>query len=121
MSDLHGMYDEYLKMLEKIEFGEDDTLYILGDIIDRGRHGLKILEDIMQRKNVIMLLGNHEQMMLEVVTAEEVDTEDYEFAMFRWSKNGGAVTAHHFFGGTDYKTQARMIHYLEITHFSRHQ
>ena len=34
MSDLHGMYDEYLKMLEKIGFGEDDTLYILGDIID---------------------------------------------------------------------------------------
>lgn len=113
MSDLHGMYDEYLKMLEKIEFSENDTLYILGDIIDRGRHGLKILEDVMQRKNVTMLLGNHEQMMLEVVTAEEVDTEDYEFAMFRWSKNGGAVTAHHFFGATDYKTQAKMIHYLE--------
>ena len=113
MSDLHGMYEEYLKMLEKIKFNENDTLYILGDIIDRGRHGLKILKDVMERKNVTMLLGNHEQMMLEVVTSEEVDTEDYEFAMFRWSKNGGAVTAHHFFGNTDYMTQAKMIHYLE--------
>lgn len=28
MSDLHGMYDKYLKMLDVIEFKESDTLYI---------------------------------------------------------------------------------------------
>ena len=32
MSDLHGYYDKYTKMLEKITFSDDDTLYILGDV-----------------------------------------------------------------------------------------
>ena len=43
MSDLHGCYDKYIKMPEKINFGDDDTLYILGDIVDRGPDGIKIL------------------------------------------------------------------------------
>ena len=59
MSDLHGCYDMFLQMLEKIKFNNDDTLYILGDIIDRGDNGIKILLDIMKRSNVIPLLGNH--------------------------------------------------------------
>ena len=36
ISDIHGCYEEYIKLLEKINFSEDDTLYILGDICDRG-------------------------------------------------------------------------------------
>lgn len=60
ISDLHGCYDLYIKMLEKISFSDSDTLYILGDIIDRGEDGIKILKDIMQRKNVVPILGNHD-------------------------------------------------------------
>ena len=60
MSDLHGCYDKYIKMLEKINFSDNDTLYILGDIVDRGPDGIKILQDIMQRINVVALMGNHD-------------------------------------------------------------
>lgn len=60
MSDLHGCYDKYIKMLEKIGFNENDTLYILGDIVDRGPDGIKIWQDIINRKNVIALRGNHD-------------------------------------------------------------
>ena len=45
MSDLHGCYDKYTKMLEKINFSDNDTLYILGDIVDRGPDGIKIWQD----------------------------------------------------------------------------
>ena len=45
MCDLHGCYDKYVKMLEKIQFGENDTLYILGDVVDRGEGGIKILQE----------------------------------------------------------------------------
>lgn len=37
MSDIHGEADRFHAMLEKIHFSDDDTLYILGDVIDRGR------------------------------------------------------------------------------------
>lgn len=46
MSDLHGCYRKYMDMLEKINFGDNDTLYILGDIVDRGDGEI----DILQRK-----------------------------------------------------------------------
>ncbi len=32
MSDLHGQYDKYYKMLEMIGFSDQDDFYILGDI-----------------------------------------------------------------------------------------
>ena len=60
MSDLHGCYDKYIKMLEKIKFNTDDTIYILGDIVDRGPDGIKIWQDITERKNIIALRGNHD-------------------------------------------------------------
>ena len=63
MSDLHGMYGLYLRMLETVQFGHNDHLYILGDMIDRGPDGVKILLDVVQRDNVTCLIGNHEHMM----------------------------------------------------------
>ena len=39
IADLHGAYDRYLWMLEEIGFSDADTLYILGDVVDRGGQG----------------------------------------------------------------------------------
>ena len=41
ISDIHGCYQSYLKMLEKLKIRESDTVYILGDTIDRGRDGIR--------------------------------------------------------------------------------
>ena len=49
ISDIHGCYEEYIKLLEKINFSEDDTLYILGDICDRGEKPMEVYNDIMTR------------------------------------------------------------------------
>jgi serine/threonine protein phosphatase 1 len=65
MSDIHGQYAAYLTMLKTINLAPADTLYIIGDAIDRGKHGIKILQHIMEQDNVILLRGNHEQTMLE--------------------------------------------------------
>lgn len=59
MSDLHGCYEKYVQMLKIIEFNSDDFLYIVGDVIDRGEDGIKILLDMMKRSNIIPILGNH--------------------------------------------------------------
>ncbi len=57
MSDLHGCFDKYKKMLEKINLCENDTLYILGDVVDRGKDGIKILFDMMKRKKCHSYFG----------------------------------------------------------------
>ena len=60
MSDMHGCFDKYQQMLCEISFSSRDTLYVLGDVIDRGADGVKILLDMSLRPNVFPLLGNHE-------------------------------------------------------------
>ncbi len=37
ISDIHGCYEEYRALLEKISFSPRDTLYFLGDAVDRRR------------------------------------------------------------------------------------
>jgi serine/threonine protein phosphatase 1 len=36
IADIHGCYEQYKALLEKINFSASDTLYVLGDVIDRG-------------------------------------------------------------------------------------
>lgn len=64
MSDIHGEYDKFIEMLNKIEFSKEDTLYILGDVLDRGDKPLDIIEYIIGHNNIELLRGNHEQMFL---------------------------------------------------------
>ena len=67
VSDLHGHMDVFEKGLERIGFSEADMLYVIGDAIDRGPDGIKILEYIKDHKNMDLLIGNHEFMMLNAV------------------------------------------------------
>lgn len=73
ISDIHGCYSMFLKMLDKIEFDFDkDTLYIIGDIMDRGPQVVEMVRWVWEHesKHVIMLRGNHEQMFLEYPNRE---------------------------------------------------
>lgn len=46
MSDIHGELDRFKAMLDLINFSSDDTLYIIGDVIDRHPGGVEILKII---------------------------------------------------------------------------
>lgn len=97
MSDLHGEYRKYLSMLEKIDFSDEDTLYLLGDYVDRGDGGVQILLDIMERKNVIPLLGNHDWTMMTLLKNEKQLVEklgkEGAIDLFRlWFYDGGRET-----------------------------
>mgnify|MGYP004631262693 CR=1 FL=1 len=65
LGDIHGKWEAYHTAIEMTS--SQDRVIILGDVIDRGRDGIKILQDIMQRENVEFILGNHEFMMLEAL------------------------------------------------------
>ena len=102
ISDLHGYPIEKLKMLlEKAEFGDDDFLYILGDVIDRnGDGGVGILLWLLEQYNVQLILGNHEAMLLscdfvfDEITEESVNAMDSEKIelLNNYMLNGGTVT-----------------------------
>jgi serine/threonine protein phosphatase 1 len=58
-----------MQLLNKVRFCEDDELYILGDIIDRGPGTEQVFEWVYKRKdaNVHMCIGNHELLFCEFV------------------------------------------------------
>lgn len=86
IADSHGQRGLFERMLEEIGFSDDDELYILGDIVDRGPDPFGIMDIIMGRKNVIKLKGNHEGMMLAALETRG------SFEMNAWIQNGGGVT-----------------------------
>ncbi len=92
VSDLHGYYDVFIRGLDRIGFSETDTLYVIGDAIDRGPDGIKILQYIMAHRNMDLIIGNHEFMMLNSVDPggyKECNGTD----AFLWlNYNGGRAT-----------------------------
>ena len=115
VSDIHGCYDKYRKLLKKINFGPDDTLYVLGDVIDRGPDGFKILLDMAARPNVIGLLGNHELLAAAVLPSllrtmrrgeEQPLSQTEREQMQEWIQNGGRASILQFlqFSGEEMET-----------------
>ena len=79
-SDLHGEYEVYKEIMDRV--GENGKLYILGDAIDRGSNGIKILQDVMKRQEkgqVEFFMGNHEYMMLRSILEPEKKEELWDY------------------------------------------
>ncbi len=112
VSDIHGMYDRYEKLLEVIAFKDTDTLYLLGDVIDRGPDGIRIMQDIMKRKNVVMFLGNHEHMMLMHLAG--LDTRSWTMP-----NNGGKVTLEDFLK-LSREEREQIVLYLNDSYIVKH-
>ena len=100
-SDLHGCaVEEFRALLDRAGFREEDFLFVLGDVIDRGDYGAELLLWLTQQPNVQFILGNHEAMMLscaflfDEVTERNLDslTVDDLKRMNHWQRNGGDTT-----------------------------
>lgn len=73
IGDVHGCYNELKELINDLvesgEYNKDtDKLVFLGDYIDRGKDSRLVVEFIRNlqknNKNVIALMGNHEDMLL---------------------------------------------------------
>lgn len=94
LSDIHGHFQLFKKMLKKIDFSENDQLYILGDICDRGPESLDIYFYISHFDNITLLKGNHEYMMQEALKLA-IENNDFDFPSCQfnlWEQNGGDTT-----------------------------
>lgn len=90
MSDIHGQYDLFLKMLDKIKLKREDLLVIIGDICDRGKKSyeiyIKCMKMIKLGYNLKFILGNHEDMLLEDLENDYPIRYETEYSVFRNSK-----------------------------------
>lgn len=120
-SDLHGYsLDKFKDFLAEVGFGNDDFLYILGDVIDRGSDGIRILKWLMLQSNVELILGNHEAMFLSCDFLFDEITEDSISRLtgsklgtyLTWVSNSGQVTIEAL-SGVRYKEIHYILEYLK--------
>ena len=106
MSDVHGCYKQFKRVLELIHFSSKDILYVLGDVIDRGPESIELLNFMMMHDNIIPLIGNHEVMAMSLlpklcteITEDNYDstlTEDDMISLEHWMHDGGHTTLEQF-------------------------
>lgn len=120
ISDIHGNFDKFMELLKKIQFKETDTLFLLGDVIDRGDNGLKTLLYTMGKPNIYGIIGNHEYMAIQSliwliteVTEESIENinEDFLLGYNEWLSVGGQSTVDEF-KELDRDQQRDIIEYL---------
>ena len=90
ISDIHGQYDLFLKMIKKIGLKREDLMIIAGDICDRGEKSyeiyMKCMKMIKLGYNLKFILGNHEDMLLEDLENDYPLRYETEFSIYRNSK-----------------------------------
>ena len=94
-----------MQLIEKIDLKDEDTLYVLGDILDRGPHPIKTVFKLMEMPNAICMVGNHELMALDCfkfltkeITDESLNELDEETIdnYLCWQSNGCEPTLAEF-------------------------
>jgi len=93
IGDIHGCIATFQTMVEQeINLQPGDTLFLLGDFIDRGPGNKAVIDYILrlqeQAYDVRPIKGNHEFMLLEALGSETYYT--------LWMRNAGMTTLHDF-------------------------
>lgn len=104
ISDLHGDLAGFKSVLRQVNFGDNDILYVVGDIVDYGEDSMDLLCEISMMPNVYAVAGDHDVLALRMLSAYDKmltdgGTPDPAFVaeMQSWVKDkGGAPTLEGF-------------------------
>lgn len=68
IGDIHGCIDTFRALLDKVALSKSDSLYLLGDYIDKGRDSGAVLDDIIRLRSdgytIVAIRGNHEENLI---------------------------------------------------------
>lgn len=79
VSDIHGFYDILVESLSKAGFDKNNPNHLLiccGDYWDRGNQPLQVMNYLMSLDNVILVKGNHEDLMEDLLTRGYAESYD---------------------------------------------
>lgn len=93
IGDVHGCVHALDALLEVIKPSNADRLVFLGDLIDQGHDSCQVLERLIELQSqcqLILIRGNHEEMLDAARTSEA--------ALRYWEECGGVMTlnSYHF-------------------------
>jgi hypothetical protein len=73
VGDIHGCYDELIALLEKAEFGKNDRVVSVGDLIAKGPKSREVLELFMTDPRFTSVIGNHDLQLRRRWSGEDVE------------------------------------------------
>jgi serine/threonine protein phosphatase 1 len=118
VGDIHGEFELLQKLVEDvIRFTPDDQLVFLGDAIDRGESSKQVVLYIQRLKrkypeNIILLLGNHEQMAYEYFTLRKNSNLNEWLNAKAWVNNNGGKECIESFGG-EHNAKSVLLPFIE--------
>ena len=84
LSDIHGEYELFMRLLEKIKYSDSDNLIICGDVIDKGRASVRLAKTIFDMPNAQFIMGNHEYMFFKFYNSlMQSESCDYDAVLRR--------------------------------------
>ena len=118
ITDIHGCAYTFESLLRTIDFAREDTLFLLGDYIDRGPRSKDVLDTILRLRSdgyaVECLLGNHDWVMLHAL--DEPNTEEAR----NWKNRfGGRQTLRSFGTTSEQGVDAKYIDSLQSMDYYR--
>jgi serine/threonine protein phosphatase 1 len=87
IGDIHGCRLALDRLLDSIQPESDDIIVTLGDYVDRGSDARGVVDRLIElqtQSRLVGILGNHEEMMLDVICGE---TQHHD-----WVRHGGVET-----------------------------
>ena len=68
--DIHGCYDEFISLRNKVNPNKNDIEVCVGDVITKGKDSIKVLR-YLQKNNIRSVLGNHEDKFIRFLEHEK--------------------------------------------------
>jgi serine/threonine protein phosphatase 1 len=96
IGDVHGCHTALVTLLEVIKLNSADTVVFIGDLVDRGPSSKQVVDCVLSLRdvcNVIVLMGNHEEMMRNAISGQGLFTA--------WLDAGGDKTLESYGGSIE--------------------
>ena len=103
IGDIHGCDAALETLLSRLELTADDTVVLLGDVVDRGpntKRCIDLLLDARKSCRLFLLTGNHEQMMLNAICGGNLEAT--------WLQCGGMAALDSYGGGYERVPRAHL-------------
>ena len=70
-SDVHGNYDAFQRAMSFSRSQQVDAYFFLGDAVGYYYESLAVISDLMKLKNLYIVLGNHDNMFLQMYESKD--------------------------------------------------
>lgn len=116
ISDIHGAYGLFMRLMEHIGYSDSDRLIVCGDFVDKGKDSVRLAKTLFAMPEAYCLAGNHEHTFFQFyrtrMHSAVLDFDAILWHLQQYFPEGGEEL--------DWETVDRLVdlpYYLEEEHF----